>query len=107
VIVEQHIADGPFPLTEIDAARWKEMLVEARDCLNPTKRWRGRARQRVTLVRSGVQREEWVSPHLHIRTKIDYEPDWSRDKLAAAVDQAVVTLQPIYDWTRWTAERIR
>jgi hypothetical protein len=30
-----------------------------------------------------------------------------RDKLAAAVDQAVVTFQPIYDWTRWTAERIR
>jgi len=52
VIVEQHIADGPFPLTEIDAARWKEMLTEARDCLNPAKRWRGKARQPVTLVRS-------------------------------------------------------
>ena len=104
VIVEQHIADGPFPLTEIDAARWREMLLEARDCLNRAKNWRGRARQPVTLVKSGVVKEEEVSPH--VSTKINYEPDWSRDKLAAAVDQAVVTLQPIYDWIRSIAERV-
>jgi hypothetical protein len=104
-IVEQLIGGRRPLLSEIDADLWRQMLTEAKGCLDPGKQFRGRAAQTVTMVKTGDKRlfappMGGVSPHLTISTPVEAEPGWSDDKLDAAVDQAIARLRPAYEWVK-------
>jgi hypothetical protein len=103
-IVENRI--GQYWLSEIDNDLWRQILTEAKGCLDPKKQYRGRVAQTVTLRKTGEKVLWWsdtrphrgISPHLHISTIIEVDPSWSEDKINAAINQAIGLLKPVYDW---------
>jgi hypothetical protein len=102
--IVEHLIGGRRPLlSEIDGDLWHRMLIEAKGCLDPSRQFRGRAAQTITLVDTG---KKWlskppmqgVSPHLNVSTPVEIEPTWPNDKLDAAMDQAIAQLRPVYEW---------
>lgn len=84
------------------------MLIEAKGCLDESRNFRGRAAQTVTVLKTGEKQMAepsmgGVSPHLNVSTPVDLDPGWDEDKLDAAMDRAIATLRPVYDWVRRTA----
>ena len=77
-------------------------LQEALDCLDETRRYRGRSKQQVTLAnprKSGEQRRLLeVSPHLHISMPIELTSQLP-EGLAAGLER----LRPVYDWISRTS----
>jgi hypothetical protein len=102
--IAEHLIGRRRPLpSEIDGDLWRRMLIEAKGCLDPSRQFRGRAAQTITLVDTG---EKWlskppiqgVSPHLNVSIPVEIEPTWPDDKLDAAMDQAIAQLRPVYEW---------
>jgi hypothetical protein len=84
------------------------MLIQAKGCLDPSRQFRARATQTVTVLDTGEKRLAappmgGVSPHLVITTPVEAEPGWDDDRLDAAMDQAITRLRPVYDWVSRTA----
>jgi hypothetical protein len=78
------------------------MLLQAKGCLDPSRRFRARATQIVTVRDTGEKRLAappmgGVSPHLNIGTPVEAERGWDDDKLDAAMDQAITRLRPVYE----------
>jgi hypothetical protein len=103
-IAEQFIGDRRYWLSEIDGELWRQLLVEARGCLDQSRRFRARATQVVTLRKTGEKRTMAVSPHLGISTRIEADPRWSEEKLDAAMDRAIAELRPIHEWVSQLAK---
>jgi T5orf172 domain len=108
-IVEHLIGRRRFLLSEIDTDLWRRMLIEAKGCLDPSRQFRGRAAQTVTLLNTGEKRlleppVSGVSPHLNANTLVEAEPGWDDDRLDAAMDQAITRLRPVYEWVSRTAK---
>lgn len=106
-IVEQYIGGRYHKLSEIDQALWRELLSEARECLDASKNLRGRSKRRVTVRTKTCETAKMkeVSPHLTVQTKIDVDP--KRDDQATlnvAFDRAFAELGPIHDWVSRVAE---
>lgn len=102
-IVEHLIGGRHSLLSEIDVQLWQQMLIQAKGCLDPSRQFRGRATQTVTVRDSGEKRVAvppmgGVSPHLVISTPVEAEPEWGEERLDAAMDQAIARLRPIYEW---------
>ena len=108
-IVEHIIGGRRFLLSEIDADLWRRMLIEAKGCLDPTRQFRGRAAQTVTVLNTGEKRmleppASGVSPHLNVSTPVEAEPGWDDDRLDAAMDQAITRLRLVYEWVSRAAK---
>jgi hypothetical protein len=108
-IVEHLIGGRRFLLSQIDADLWRRMLIEAKGCLDPSRQFRGRAAQTVTLLETGEKRlleppVSGVSPHLNVNTPVESEPGWADDRLDAAMDRAVAELRPIHEWVSEVAK---
>ena len=85
------------------------MLIQAKGCLDPSRQFRARATQTVTVLDTGEKRLAappmgGVSPHLVINTPVEAEPGWDDDRLDAATDQAITRLRPVYEWVSRTAK---
>jgi hypothetical protein len=108
--IVEHLIGGRRPLlSEIDAQLWRQMLIRAKGCLDPSRQFRARARQTVTVLDTGEKRLAappmgGVSPHLVITTPVEAEPGWDDDRLDAAMDQAIARLRPVYEWVSRTAK---
>jgi hypothetical protein len=72
-------------------------MLDARNCLDKDKGFRGRSGQLVTRITKSQTRTEMmeVSPHLNISTRIDLGMD-----IESAVAQAIARLRPVYEWTK-------
>ena len=109
--VVEHLIGGRRPLlSEIDAQLWRQMLIQAKGCLDPNRQFRARATQTVTVLETGEKRLAappmgGVSPHLVITTPVEAEPGWDDDTLDAAMDQAIARLRPVYEWFSRTAKK--
>jgi hypothetical protein len=100
-IVERYIGGRRFKFSEIDNELWRKLLLEARDCLDESKGFRGRAKQIVTCqTKSGETTKLMeVSPHLNIRTRIDVDPESrDQDQVDFAVGEAIAELSPVHQW---------
>jgi hypothetical protein len=105
-IVERDIGGRPFMLSEVDDGLWRQLLAEAKGCLDPKKQYRGRVAQTVTMRKTGEKVLWWsdtkpqrgVSPHLHISTGVEADPKWDQDKIDMAMKRAIALLKPIHDW---------
>lgn len=95
LIAEGHIGGGEFALSELDASKWSSLVREALGCLNETKGYQGRAKQRVTLIGSDPNRvrELPVTPHLTVWTDVPIGADCEAD-----LRDALSLLQPIHEW---------
>jgi hypothetical protein len=62
-ILEADILPTPILIGELTDANWRQALEGAKDCLDPLRNRKGRARQRVTLAGSGQQVLGHVTPH--------------------------------------------
>jgi hypothetical protein len=108
--IVEHLIGGRRPLlSEIDAQLWRQMLIQAKGCLDPSRQFRARATQTVTVLDTGEKRLAappmgGVSPHLVINTPVEAEPGWDDDRLDAAMDQAITRLRPVYEWVSRTAK---
>ena len=108
--IVEHLIGGRRPLlSEIDAQLWRQMLIQAKGCLDPSRQFRARATQTVTVLDTEEKRLAappmgGVSPHLVITTPVEVEPGWDDDRLDAAMDQAITRLRPVYEWVSRTAE---
>jgi hypothetical protein len=79
-------------LGDLDDPQWKDMLEEARACLDPRRRYRGRATQLVTLP-DGTQVEREVSPHLMFRYMDPERVEWED-----LCREGKACMQPLHDW---------
>jgi T5orf172 domain len=108
-IVEHLIGGRRFLLSEIDAELWRRMLIEAKGCLDPSRQFRGRAAQTVTLLDTREKRlleppVSGVSPHLNVNTPVEAEPTWDDDRLDAGLDRAIAELRPAHEWISQVAD---
>ena len=79
------------------------MAIEPSAAVEPSRQFRARATQTVTVLDTGEKRLAappmgGVSPHLGITTPVEAEPGWDDDRLDAAMDQAITLLRPVYGW---------
>jgi hypothetical protein len=94
LILEREITPTPMLLSRISEEPWQKALEGALTCLDAKRQWRGRAKQEVTLARSGQQVLGPVSPHLTFVLPAEDAVSW-REFLAYAKDR----MQPYYTWT--------
>ena len=88
---------GCVLLSDLRPDKWKQMLIEALECLYKEKGHRGRGTQTVTFV-SGQKKKGPVSPSLTFAREL-----WTRfpnelSTCIAAIWQARTELQPVYDF---------
>ena len=69
-IKESALSPTPIRLHRLDDDDWACALRSAKDCLDPTRGYRGRLRTEVTLRRSGQLVEREVTPHLHLGMRL-------------------------------------
>ena len=101
-IKEKNIAGSGTLLSELTDTIWSEMLKEAYDCLNSDKNYRGRAKQKVTLISSGEKKEMEVSPHLNIYTTAWSSIPISEEDAKSKFQEAFTRLEPLYDFVKET-----
>jgi hypothetical protein len=94
-IREKLIGGSPRLLHTLTADEWRAMLLEAYDCLDPSRGHRGRAQQALTTS-SGERRTFAVSPHLQFRQRF-----WPRHPATLAgwrgsLDDAMSNLRPLH-----------
>lgn len=102
-IVEEYIGGRPYSMVDLKPSTWSSILNEALDCLNKEKRFRGRARQIVTLRNQPITGERtrpmWVSPHLTVWTTVQRN-DKSHNNLKTCLKR----LKPVIEWVRNASE---
>ena len=83
-------------LSSIEKARWISSLHEGLGCLNQLKNYKGRERQIVTLISSGMKVERQVTPHISF--KIEVVPkNMTVEELSAALMLAQTKLVSIHN----------
>lgn len=83
-------------LSSIEKARWISSLHEGLGCLNQLKNYKGRERQIVTLISSGMKVERQVTPHISF--KIEVVPkNMTVEELSAALMFAQTKLVSIHN----------
>jgi len=92
-ILEGNISPTPILLQRLTEQAWREALEQARDCLEQTKSGWKRAKQEVTLARSGQRVLGDVSPHLTLIYPDDGTLPWEDFFI-----EAKQMMQPYYDW---------
>ena len=96
-IEEQYIGGRIVNLAETENRKWIQMVSEALTCLDSTKSYRGRAKQRVTLVKQSKQGspKRWmdVTPHLTIRCNVRLGMGFESE-----LKRKHEEMKPVYDW---------
>jgi len=92
-IAEAQIGGGIHCLSHLTEARWSVIVLEALECLQGSKGYRGRTKQSVTHTSDGRVTEKWVTPHLTIRADVGSEGT-TTERLQECFD----ILKPAYDW---------
>jgi len=96
-IVEGNIGGREFPLSEVDSERWNSILMEALDCLDENRQYRGRKKQQVTFKNKPKNGEQTkimeVSPHLTIWTSINFSGD-----IESNLKNGIELLKPVHEW---------
>lgn len=92
-ISEKYIGGKGVNLGLLTEQKWREMLLEAYDCLDAKKGHRGRARQLVTM-QNGEKRTMEVSPHIAIYLEINTETKII--DLETAMRESMEMLRPVY-----------
>ena len=100
--IKERIAGSGSLLSELTETVWSKMLNEAYNCLNANKKHRGRAKQKVTLMSSGEEKEMEVSPHLNIYTNAWSSIPISEDDAKSKLQEAFTRLEPLYDFVKET-----
>jgi|Deesub1362B_J571_1020462.scaffolds.fasta_scaffold01566_2 hypothetical protein len=99
LVHERLIGEREFSLSELDDAQWRALLLEARDCLDADKVYRGRATQEVTMQSTGLVKPMTVSPHFHAKRLIDINPNTvDEETLNNALPAAITALRPVHSW---------
>lgn len=98
-IRERNILPTPVLLGDLTAEGWRSAVEEARACLNPRRKYRGRATQQVTL-QSGHQIEGEVSPHLTFRYMASGYMEWED-----LCREGKACLKPIHEWATSRARK--
>lgn len=96
-IMERLIGGSPRLLHTLTPMAWRAMLEEAYECLDASRRHRGRAEQVVTTT-AGNRRALSVSPHFQARQAF-----WPRDPFTpggwrASLDETMANLRPLHGW---------
>ncbi|NHQ60866.1 hypothetical protein G9409_09795 [Chlorobium sp. BLA1] len=99
-IEERSLGCSGILLEEMTGFQWKKTLDEAYACLDPQNNHRGRAKQEVTLSKSGMLKMMEVSPHLQIYTTI-----WSNfpsdvEEAKTLMQKGFDRLMPVYEYVR-------
>ena len=102
-IRERSIAPTPMTLDRLTPEAWTVALREAHECLDPSRAYRGRARQVITMAGSGVRAEKEVSPHLSLTVALRTRQ--GGDGWREAMEAASLVLTPIYEWASEQASR--
>jgi hypothetical protein len=106
-IAEQFIGGGRYVLSELDNELWGKLLLEARDCLDARRQFRGRSKQTVTVFRKAGEetKEMEVCPHLVVSTRVDVDPtSEDANNIDLAIDRAIAELMPIHEWVSRVAK---
>ena len=99
-IEERSLGCSGISLEEMTDFQWKKTLDEAYACLDPQNNHRGRAKQKVTLSKSGILKTIEVSPHLQISTTIwsIFPTDFKEAK--TLMQKGFDRLMPVYEYVR-------
>ncbi len=92
--------EAPLAADRLSDPWWADMVSRALECLDQERHHRGRARQEVTLVRSGKAVKD-VSPHLQVKYVLS--------QVAAteeALERGRTTLVAVYDYISQRAARV-
>lgn len=92
-IRERDIISTPILIGDLTEVAWRQALEGALACLDESREWRKRARQRVTLVPSGEVVEGEVSPHLTLTVHATSYTPWTE-----FLSEAQSALQPYHGW---------
>lgn len=95
-IHEKDIGKSGILLSDLTQSAWVNMVQDALACLDSLREYRGRATQRVTLIKSGQSVERKVSPHLTVRTELWNAAPVSSDEVHSCLEAAHSILLPIY-----------
>ena len=98
IIVERYIGGSIINLSDTDRRKWSHMVEEGLACLNSAKSYRGRAQQRVTLVKQNNEHQKrlmYVSPHLTFRCSICLDADFEE-----TLRRKLKEMAPVYDWVK-------
>ena len=103
-IEERSLGCSGISLEEMTGFQWKKTLDEAYACLDPQNNHRGRAKQDVTLSKSGMLKTMEVSPHLQIYTTIwsIFPADFQTAK--TLMQKSFDRLMPVYEYVRGCIE---
>lgn len=75
-IKERDIEPTPISLDKLTPEGWKRSLIGARGCLDAGRGYRGRGKQKVTLLKDGLPKgdpvEKEVSPHIQFKKRLWY-----------------------------------
>ncbi|MFM8444441.1 MAG: hypothetical protein ACKN9W_14040 [Methylococcus sp.] len=92
-IVERYILPTPIMFRELTEALWREALEGARACLDPTRGYRGRAKQEVTPLFDNRKKTGQVSPHLSLQYLGPFN-GWE-----SFLTEGKARLEPFHEWS--------
>jgi hypothetical protein len=99
-IQEKLITGSGTPLASLSKPTWSAMVEEALSCLDASQGYRGRAAQKVTLIKSGDIVEKEVSPHLSVTTTLWKLAPNNQAGILEAIQKSHDLLSPIYSFIR-------
>jgi hypothetical protein len=91
-IIQRNLGVTPIRLANLDEVSWNASLLEALECLDKEKSYRGRATQTVTFP-SGRNVTGPVSPHLQI-----FVSEFAPSSLDRFISYARRPLEPFHKW---------
>jgi len=98
-IREQYLTpDVPQLLRSVDERLWRTVLRSAQACLDPRRNHRGRRKEEVTRLASGVRVLKDVSPHLQVKCVLDMATAASGAEIMTALRVASETLAQVHRW---------
>ncbi|NTV21635.1 MAG: hypothetical protein HGA57_09695 [Chlorobium limicola] len=99
-IEEKSIGCSGMLLDDLTDIQWKKTLEEAYACLDESNNYRGRAKQLVTLSKSGIEKEMEVSPHLTIYTWIWSSVPSDLPEAKMLMQKGFNRLLPVYEYVK-------
>lgn len=100
LIEEKSIGSCGIFLNNMTDSQWQKTLEEAYACLREENNHRGRATQLVTLLKSGIEKEMEVSPHLTIYTWIWSSVPCDLQEAKMLMQKGFDRLLPVYEYVK-------
>lgn len=101
-IKERDIEPTPISLNKLTPEGWKKALIGARGCLDAGRDYRGRGKQKVTLIKDGLPKgdpvEKKVSPHIFFKKRLWYPTSPDMGEWMKIMKREREVMQPLYDF---------